>query len=81
MKVVAAVGELEKDYGDRVNFVLVPAEETAARFDEIEAFGFTQQRHGLVGFSPAGDALVKLPGHNFGKEEIEQAIETLLADG
>lgn len=75
------MGELEKEYGDRVDFVLVPAEETAARFDEIEAFGFAQQRHGLVGFSPTGEPLVKLPGHDFGRPEIEAAIEELLYDG
>lgn len=73
--------ELEGVYGDRVDFVVVEAEETARRTPEIAEFGFTDLRHGLVGFSRAGEALVKIPGHQFGKPEIVAAIETLLAEG
>ncbi|MEM7309195.1 MAG: hypothetical protein AAF682_21100 [Planctomycetota bacterium] len=73
--------ELESEYGDRVYFNVVPAEETAKVPDQIEAFGFTELKHGLVTFSPGGDAVVKLPGHDFGKEEIAAAIEAALAAG
>ena len=62
-----------------MDFVIIPAEDTAQRGDEIEAFGFTELRHGLVGFTSEGDPLVKLPGHNFGKPEIEAAAAQLLA--
>jgi hypothetical protein len=37
---VAAVGELETEYGDRVRFVIVEPEETAQRAAEIQEFGF-----------------------------------------
>lgn len=73
------MGELEPQYEGRIDFVLIPAEETAKRADEIETYGFTEARHGLVGFTSEGDPLVKLPGHNFGKAEIVAAIEELLA--
>ena len=79
MKVEAAVGELAQVYEGRVRFEVVPAEETANRGDEIEEYGFTEQLHGLVGFDRSGDAVVKMPGHQFGKEEITDAIEQLLA--
>lgn len=79
MKIVAAVSELEPEYAGRIHFVLIPAAETAKRFDEIEAFGFTDLKHGLVGFTNDGDPVVKIPGHNFGKREIIVAIESLLA--
>ena len=78
MKIVAAVGELEPEYTGRINFVLIPAEETAKRPDEIEGFGFTDLKHGLVGFTSDRRALVKIPGHNFGRTEIVAAIETIL---
>ena len=74
------MGELEPEYEGRVDFVLIPAEETAERADEIEAFGFTDARHGLVIFTSAGDPSVKMPGHDFSKEEIVVAIELVLAE-
>ena len=73
------MGELEPEYEGRVDFVLISAEETARRPQEIEAFGFTDLMHGLVGFTSDGDALVKIPGHQFGRPEIVAAIEELLA--
>lgn len=77
---MAAVGELEHEYEGRIRFVVISPEETANRSEEIEAFGFTDLRHGLVGFDAAGRAQVKLPGHQFGRDEIVAAIEVLLAD-
>ena len=79
MKVVAAVGELEKEYGDKVHFNVISAEETAERQDEIEAFGFTALKHGLVAFGIDGEPHVKIPGHQFGREEIETATKAILA--
>ena len=72
------MGELETEYGDRVDFVLVSAEETMQRQDEIDAFGFTEQKHGLVAFTPDGEALVKLPGHQYGEPEVRAATEAVL---
>jgi len=78
VKVVAAVGELEQQYGDRIQFTIVPAEQTALRGDEVEGFGFTDQKHGLVIFSSEGDAVVMFPGHQFGKDEIDVGIQQVL---
>lgn len=77
---MAAVGELEHEYEGRIRFVVISPEETARRADEIEAFGFTDLRHGLVGFDAAGRVEVKLEGHQFGRDEIVGVIEVLLAD-
>jgi len=74
------VGELETEYEGRIQFVVIDAEETAKREDEIEEYGFTDQLHGMVGFSSDRTPLVKMPGHMFGKEEIVEAIETLLGE-
>ena len=78
MKVATAVGELQAEYGEQVEFNIVSPEDTAKAGDEIAAFGFTDLRHGLVAFTLEGDAKVKLPGHNFGKPEIVAAIESVL---
>ena len=75
------MGELEQQYGDRVNFNVVSAEETARSFDKIEEYGFVDLKHGLVVFSPEGEAVVKMPGHQFGKDEIAAGIERVLAEG
>ncbi len=77
---MAAVGELEEEYGDRVDFRVVSPEETAAASAEIDAFGFTELKHGLVAFTPDGEAAVKIAGHRFGRDEIAAAVETVLAD-
>ena len=73
------MGELEQEYGNRVDFRVMRPEETAAASADIEAFGFTELRHGLVAFSPEGEALVKLAGHSFGRDGIAAAAETVLA--
>lgn len=78
MKVSAAVRELEQEYGEQATFVLVSPEETGARADELTEYGFTDLKHGLVVFNAAGDAVAKIPGHNFGRTEIEAALKTAL---
>lgn len=75
---MAAVGELEKEYEGRVRFELISAEETQLRGDEIEEYGFAEQLHGLVGFDSSGEAVLTIPGHSFGKEEVTAAVEELL---
>lgn len=76
---MAAVGELREEYGDRAEFVVVGAEETKARQDEIELYGFSEALHGLVVLGPGDEALATLPGHSFGKEEIAAALDGALA--
>ena len=72
------MGELETEYQDRAKFTIVPAEETMKRSDEIEEYGFTELKHGLVVFSPDGEAVVKMPGHQFGRDEIEAGLQQVL---
>jgi hypothetical protein len=77
--VTTAVGELEQEYGNLVDFVIVPAEETKARQDEIDLYGFTAAMHGLVVFDRDGAPAVKMPGHQFGREEILAAMHEVLS--
>ena len=73
------MGELETEYGNSIEFNIIGAEETAAKADELAIYGFTDLKHGLVVFDANGDAQVKMPGHEFGKAEIQAAIEKVLA--
>jgi len=72
--VVAAVGELEKEYGDRVEFRVVSAEETKNKKHELDALHMSHRGHGLVAFTDNGDPAVILAGHQFGADEIRMAI-------
>lgn len=78
MKVTAAVRELEVEYADRVDFVIVSPEDTAAATEDIEAFGFQDDGHGLVVFDDEGKVAGKLPGHTYGRAEIEAQLKTVL---
>ena len=73
MKVAAAVRELDEEekYEGKVQFTLVP--HTQEGFKE-EVASFDIGSHGLVGFD---SPVTKIEGHQFGKDEIVQAIETL----
>jgi hypothetical protein len=75
---VAAVSELRAEHGDQVDFVVVPAAETAKRSEEIERFLFGGRRHGLVAFDAGGSPVVILSGHTFGRPEIEMALAQVL---
>lgn len=72
------MGELEQQYGDRLQFTIIPAEQTALRQDEIDEYGFTDLKHGLVIFAPDGEAVFFLPGHTYGKAEIDAGIQQVL---
>ncbi|MCA8980404.1 MAG: hypothetical protein KDC14_10290 [Planctomycetes bacterium] len=74
------MGELQAEYGARVEFTIIPAEETARSFDKIEEYGFVDLKHGLVIFDADGTAVVKLPGHMFGRSEIDAGIQQVLED-
>ena len=74
------MSELETEYEGRIQFVVIDAEETAKRGDEIDEYGFTDQLHGLVGFTRDRTVVVKMPGHSFGKEEIVEAIKMVLSE-
>ena len=72
------MGELENEYGEQAVFTVVPAEETAQRQDEIQQYGFTDLKHGLVIFDAEGEVVFKLPGHTYGRAEIEEGVRLLL---
>lgn len=71
---MAAVSELRAEHGDQVDFVIVSAEETAKRADEIERYQLAARKHGLVAFDASGEAVLTIAGHAFGKPEIEMAL-------
>ena len=74
------MSELEQEFSDRVDFNIIGAADTALRMDEVRGFGFEAQLHGLVVFDGEGQARAKLPGHDFGAEQIRTAIEQGLAE-
>ncbi len=61
-----------------MRFNLVPPEVTLAADDELALYGFTEARHGLVAFDRGGVVRAKIPGHTFGRPEIEEAIQAAL---
>lgn len=74
---MAAVGELDSSgkYDGKVNFTIVPAEEDGFA-EDIQTYDLGT--HGLVALGPAGEVKATIPGHKFGKAEIEGAIAKLL---
>ncbi len=71
---MAAVGELRTVYGDKVDFVIVDATETAKRADEIARYNLAVRKHGLVAFDASGEPVLTIAGHTFGRPEIEMAV-------
>ena len=76
---MVAVGELETEYAGRAQFNVVSAEDTAEAAADIEAFGFSDAKHGLVVFDSSGEAIVMMPGHQFTKDEIASGIDKVVA--
>ncbi|MFT7680363.1 MAG: hypothetical protein ACI8QC_004369 [Planctomycetota bacterium] len=74
----AAVSELETEYGDRANFVIVSPEDTQKATADIEKYGFTDNKHGLVVFDAAGEVVAKMPGHDYPKSDIEANLKLAL---
>jgi len=72
------VGELQTSYSNQINFNIIPSVETLKRTEEVNGFGFEDQKHGMVAFDAEGKPVVLIPGHNFGKDEIEAAIQKVL---
>ena len=67
--------ETEGTYKDQLKFTIVAPEE-AGFTDAVKQYELGT--HGLVGLSPAGEQVVSIPGHEFGRPEIEAAIAQLL---
>ena len=74
---MAAVSELETEYEGQIVFTIIQPEYTKAS-GEVEAYELGT--HGLVAFGPDGQVIATLPGHQFGKPEIEEVIRKLLGD-
>lgn len=68
------MSELREVQGAAVDFVIVPAAETAMRQAEIERYNLTARKHGLVAFDASGEPVLTISGHTFGRAEIEMAI-------
>ena len=78
LKVSAAVRELEQEYKGQAIFEIKTPQETAASYDKILAFGFADLRHGLVIFDANGAPTLKLPGHAYGRAQIEAGLKAAL---
>ena len=72
---MAAVSELQAEY-EGVDFNVITPEQTAARASELETYELGS--HGLVAFSASGEVRAHLPGHEFGRDEIVEAVEAAL---
>jgi hypothetical protein len=73
---VAAVRELEAEYEGRFKFEIIPPEETLKRAEELGLYDLGS--HGLVVLDPKGKELAHLPGHEFGRAEIEAAMQAAM---
>jgi hypothetical protein len=71
---VAAVSELREVHGEAVDFTIVSPEDTARRAHELERYALTARKHGLVALDAAGEPVMTIAGHQFGKAEIELAL-------
>lgn len=75
------MGELADEYDGRVEFNVLPyPEDELAQKQLIRDYGWEAQLHGLLGIDERGKVVRNLPGHNFGKPQIENVVEELLAD-
>lgn len=71
---MAAVSELRETHGSSVDFTIVEPADTAARADELARYNLTARKHGTVAFDAAGEPIVILGGHSYGKAELEMAL-------
>lgn len=74
---MAAVSELRTEYEGQVVFVVVQPEQTLIG-DDVARYGLGT--HGLVAFDPDGKVIATIPGHDFGRPEIEAVIQKVLDD-
>ena len=75
------MGELADEYDGQVEFNVLPyPEDELAQKQLIRDYGWEAQLHGLLGIDESGKVVRNLPGHNFGKPQIEDVVEELLAE-
>ena len=78
MRIAAAVRELQVEYGEQVDFVLVSPEDTKGRKAEIDEYELGS--HGLIAFAADGSVRARLPGHEYGAHEVREATKAALAE-
>ena len=71
------MSELAPKYEGKVEFEVVSLETEEGR-TRAAKYDFEGLRHGLVAYDRSGAHAVTMPGHNFGKGEIEAKVEELL---
>ena len=74
------MSELATEYEGKVFFNVVSGEDTQKRGDEIDSYGFTEARHGIVAFNTEGEVVSKIPGHSYGRAEIVAMIDEITGD-
>jgi hypothetical protein len=70
---------LEQEYKGRIEFRFDQATSDAGKAAR-ERNGWNDQQHGLEAVAPDGTVTGHLPGHNYGLEEIQAQIATLLKE-
>jgi hypothetical protein len=72
------VSELEVEYAGRVRFAVrdVNTDEGQAA---VEKYGWQEALHGLVTLDADGNMVGTIPGHRYGKEEVQAKVEELIA--
>ena len=70
--------ELQTEYEDRVFFNVLPAEATGLQAEALLAVGFAELKHGLIAYDAQGRIATTLPGHQYGKPEVEKALLGIL---
>ena len=71
------MGELSKQYEGRVEFTIASAK-TPEGQEAVKKYELDARKHGLVVLDGKGNVAARIPGHNFGKEEIQAVVEELL---
>jgi hypothetical protein len=73
------VRELEQEYAGKVVFSVreVKSPEGAAA---VEAYGWSDLKHGMVTFDASGKHVGDLAGHAYGKDEVQALVDALIED-
>lgn len=71
------MGALSREYDGRVEFDIQSAASKEGQAAVLE-YGLDARRHGIVMLDPKGAVASTISGHNFGKDEIQAAVEEML---
>lgn len=72
------MSELEKEYEGRVRFEVRDANSEEGK-TAVETYGWQEALHGLVTLGPDGKMVGTIPGHRYGRAEVQAKVEELLA--